>query len=106
MCHSLVLVFRQQGEESLGKPRQVPGSDARLVGIGIAPVPIDRAEDGRWVISIQKRTGAIVDGLSCNRHVVGVHHAMNEADQQPLRDQRGLTLNYKIEKSSVAMLVL
>ena len=50
------------------------------------------------MIGVHEGAGAIVDGFACDRHVVGVHHAMNEADEHPFGDEVGLARNHKVQK--------
>jgi hypothetical protein len=59
---------------------------------------VDRAEDGVGVEGLHEGAGAVVDGLARDRHVVGVHDAVDEADVHPLRDQPGLTLRHRVQQ--------
>ena len=72
--------------------------DAGLVGPGIPPLPIDRAEDGGGIVGIEEGTGAVVDRLPRDGHVVGVHHAMDEADLHPAGNQGGLSVDDRLEE--------
>ena len=63
----------------LGQPRQVPLRDGRLVAEGVAPVLVDGAEHGRGIVGLQERAGPEVDRLPRDRHVVRVHHPVDEA---------------------------
>ena len=93
-----VLIRIEKRQQRLGQPRQVPRQDQRLVGIGIAPLPVDRGKHRARRIGFQKGAGAIVDGLARQRHVVGVHHAMDKADPHPLRDQPRLPRRHRIKQ--------
>ncbi len=42
----LLLVLREERDQTFGEPRQIPMRDAGLLGIGIAPAMVDRAEHG------------------------------------------------------------
>ena len=42
------------------------------------------------IVGVHEGAGSEIDGLARHRHVVGVHHAMNEAHVHPARDQRRL----------------
>jgi len=67
-CHGrryrLLRVFRHQGQQGFGQPRQVPLKNARLLGIGIAPVRVDGTEHRIRGEGLHERTGAIVDGFA------------------------------------------
>ena len=86
-------VVVEQCEQALGQSRQVPLRDRWLIAVGVATAVVDRAEHRGRVVGIDERARPVVDGLTRDRHVVGVHHAVDEADQHPLRDQRGLRLD-------------
>jgi hypothetical protein len=76
--------------ERLRQTGEVPLSDAWLVAVSVAPHAIDRAVDPLGVIGVHEGAGTVVNGLARYRHVVGVHDAMNEADELPLRRKRCL----------------
>ena len=86
----LLLVVGQQREQGLGEPGQVPLRDDRLVAVGVAPAGVDRAEDRGGIEGLHERARAVVDRLAGDRHVVGVHHPVDESDEHPLGDQRCL----------------
>ena len=71
----------------------------RLVAVGITPAMVDAAEDGGRIGRLHEGAGAEIDGLTGNRHVVGIHHAMDEADVHPLRDQPGLALGHRAQQT-------
>ena len=68
--------------------------DAWLVAVSVASNLIDGAVDRLWVIDVHEGAGTVVNGLARNRHVVGVHDAMNEADELPLRYKRCLARDH------------
>ena len=68
--------------------------DAWLVAVSVAPPLIDGAVDRLWVIDVHEGAGTVVNGLARYRHVVGVHDAMNEADELPLRYKRCLARDH------------
>src|ERR1700693_4866341 len=74
-----------------------------LVAVSVAPHAIDRAVDPLWVIDVHEGAGAVVNGLARDRHVVGVHDAMNEADEQPLRYKRCLARDHQVEEGAVSV---
>ena len=78
------------GSSASASRAQVPLGDDRLVAVGVAPAVVDRAEDRGRVVGVHEGARPVVDGLAGDRHVVGVHHAVDEADEHPLRDQRRL----------------
>ena len=67
---------------------------------------VDGAEDGFRVISVHESAGAVVDGLARDRHVVGVHNAMNEADEHPSGDEIGLPGDDEVQQCEVCVLLV
>ena len=67
---------------------------------------IDRAEGGRRIVGVEERAGTVVDGLAGNRHVVGVHHAVDEPDGEPPGHQLGLAADDSFEQGAVGVLGL
>ena len=53
------------------------------------------------MIDVHEGAGAVFDGLARYRHVVGVHDAMNEADEQPLRYKGCLARDHQIKEGAV-----
>ena len=92
---ALFVVVIEEGQQGVGKARQIPVRDAGLVAKRIAAMMVDRTEHGRGVIGIHERTRAIVDGFAGNGHVIGIHHPVNEPHLHPTRDQRGLCLTHR-----------
>ena len=64
---------------------------------------VDRAEHRGRIIGIHEGAGAVVDGLAGDGGVVGVHHAMDEADMQPARDQRRLPRDHLLQQRAVGL---
>src|SRR4029077_16380716 len=62
---------------------------------------IDGTVDRPWVIDVDEGAGAVVDGLARYRHVVGVHDAMNKADELPLCYKRCLARDHQVEEGAV-----
>ena len=77
----------QQGKERLGIPGQIPLRDRGLGTEAIAPHRVYRREHCRRIVRLQESSRPVVDRLARERHVVGVHHAMDEAERHPLRNQ-------------------
>jgi hypothetical protein len=92
------VTVRHQRQKRRGQLREVPDRDLRLVSEGVAPVMVDGGEHHLRVIGIEEGAGPIVDRLARDRHVVGVHHAMDEAHAHPLRHQLGLRGDDRIEQ--------
>src|SRR5208283_5973306 len=86
---------RKQG---LGEPGKIPLRNGRLIGVGVATKFIDRAEGSRRIVRIHEGAWSKIDGLSRKRSVVGVHHAMDETDMHPTRNQQGLALHNGLEQ--------
>jgi hypothetical protein len=53
------------------------------------------------VKGIHEGTGAVVDGLARNRHVVGIHHAVDEADAEPPGDELRLARDHRVEEGPI-----
>ena len=98
----LLLVVGEQRQQRLGEPGEVPLRDDRLVAVGVAAALVDRAEDRGRVVGVEERARAVVDGLAGDRRVVGVHDAVHEADEHPLRDERGLRRDDGLEQRQAA----
>src|SRR5580700_1400801 len=73
----------QERKEGLGEPGKIPFRNGRLITIGVTPKFIDRAEGGRRIVRIDEGARSKINGLSRKRSVVGIHHAMDEADMHP-----------------------
>ena len=84
---AVVAVVVDERQQRLGQPRQVPRRDVRLVAVRVAPAVVDRAEDRGRVERVHERARPVVDRLARDRHVVGVHHAVDEPDEHPLGDR-------------------
>jgi hypothetical protein len=93
----------KQRQQAFGEPGQIPQRDAWLVGVGVAAHFVDRGEYLRGVIFVHEGAGAVIDGLARDRHVVGVHDAMNETDHQPFGDEISLPAYHKLQQSEVAV---
>src|SRR6516164_4791293 len=76
-----VLVLCKQRQERLRQAGEVPLGDAWLIAVSVTPHVINGAVDRPGVVDVHEGAGAVVDGLARYRHVVGVHDAMNEADE-------------------------
>ena len=66
-------------------------------------MPVDRTEHLSGGIGIEESAGAIVDSLAADRHIVGVHYAMDKAQVHPLGDQHRLRLAYGIQQGERAI---
>ena len=58
----------------------------------------------RRIVVVHERAGTVVDGLAGDRGVVGVHDAVDEADQQPARDQLGLPRDHRFQQRVIGAL--
>ena len=83
----------QNGEQGFGEAGEIPRGDGGLLAEGVATVAVDGAEDGGGVVAVDEGARAVINGLAGERHVVGIHHAVDEADAHPLGDERGLALD-------------
>ena len=76
----LLLVGVQERQQGLGEAGQVPLRDRGLVAVGVAAGVVDRAEHRVRAVGVHERARAVVDRLPGDRHVVGVHHPVDEPD--------------------------
>ena len=95
------MLVAKQRQQAFSETRQVPERDPRLVGVGVAAKLVDRAEHLGGVILVHEGARAVIDGLARYRGVVGVHDAVDEADQEPARDQVGLARDHAVQKGMV-----
>ncbi len=58
----------------------------------------------RRIVMVHEGAGAVIDGLARDRGVVGVHDAVDEADQQPARDQIGLSRDHALQQRVIGAL--
>ena len=87
-----------QWQQTLGQHREVPMHDARLVGPGVAALPINRAEARLRIKMVHKRTGTIVNGFTAQQRVIGVQYAVDKTQHLPVCDQFGETLADAIQQ--------
>jgi hypothetical protein len=86
-------ILVKQRQQRFGKPGKVPLGDLRLPAVGVAAVVIDGTEDGIRIVGVHERAGAVIDGFTAKGHVVRVHDAVDEANQQPAGHQGRLPLH-------------
>jgi hypothetical protein len=55
------------------------------------------------VVLVHEGAGAVVDGLARDGHVVGVHHAVDEAHRHPVGDEPGLPLGHGAQEPHGAL---
>ena len=99
--HRAVLIAVQQRHQRLRQAGEVPLRDPRLIDIGVTTALIDRTEYRFRVEVVHEGARAIIDGLAGNRHVVGVHHAMDKADRHPFGEQRRLARDHAVEQRAI-----
>ena len=51
----------------------------RLIAVRVTPALVDGTEDLAWIVGFHEGTGAVVNRLSGDRHIIGVHDAMDKA---------------------------
>ena len=78
------LIRVEQAEHGFRQAGEVPLADGGLVLIGVTPLAIDGAEHLRCMVGIHKRTGAVINGLAADGHVIGVHDPVNKSDVHPV----------------------
>ena len=78
------------GQQRIGELHEVPLRDLRLVAVAVAPpLRVGGVRRPVRIVALEPAVRAVVDGQPEDRHVVGVHHAVHEADAHPVGDQRG-----------------
>ena len=97
----LAVIVIEEGQEGVGKAREIPVRDAGLVAKRITAMMIDSTEHGRGVIGIHERTRAIVDRFAGNSHVIGIHDPVNETRLHPTRHEPGLRLTHRGKQRQV-----
>ena len=102
--HPGVGIVVEQRQQAFGEPGEVPLRDRGLVRVGVAALPVDGAEHGGGIVGVQERAGAVIDGFARDRHVVGVHDAVHEADAQPLRHERRLPRHHALQEGAIGAL--
>ena len=74
-----------QGVQRVSELHQVPLRDGRLGAEAVTAVGrVGRVRRPVGVVVVEPAIGAIVDRETQDRHVVGVHHTVDETDPQPL----------------------
>ena len=96
--HCLLGIVGQQGQQRFGQACQVPARDVGLVAEGVASLVVDGTEHCGGVVGLHEGARPVIDRLARYRHVVGVHHAMDETHVHPLRDQGRLTLGHGLQQ--------
>lgn len=86
----LVGVGVEERDEGFGEAGEVPLGDCGLVLVGVALAGIDEGKGFGGVEFIEKSAGSVVDRFAGKGHVIGIHHAVDEAEAHPLRDELGL----------------
>src|SRR4029450_10244698 len=79
--------------------------DPWLIGVGIAAVSVDGAEHRCRIIMIHESAWAVIDSLTGDRHIVGVHHTMDESHMHPAGNERRLFVAHSLEQSEVGVRV-
>jgi len=90
--HRALRVGVDERQQGFGQSRQVPAGDAGLLAVGVAAGAVDGTEHRAGAVAFHEGAGAVVDGLARQRHVVGVHDTVDEADAEPARHEFGLAL--------------
>ena len=72
--------------------------DGRLVPPRVACVAVDVAEDAVGVEIVHEGARTVVDGFAGDGAVVGIHHAVDESEWEPFRDELCLGFDDVFEK--------
>src|SRR5882672_10764725 len=79
--------------------------DPWLIGVGIAALSVDGAEHRCRIIMIHEGAWAVVDSLTGDGHIVGVHHAMDEAHMHPAGNERRLSVAHALKQTQIGVRV-
>ena len=101
--HSHVGVTDQR-QQRLRERMQVPQRHAGLACKRITPLVVAVIADVAGVERVEETVRAIVDRQAQHRHVVGVHHAVAEADRLPLGHQRRRAARHGFEQGRIRLL--
>jgi hypothetical protein len=104
-CDRTVSIGIDQRQKRLPEPRQVPVRDPWLIGVGVAALSVDRAEHRCRIIMIHEGARAVVNSLTGDGHIVGVHHAMDESYMHPAGNERPLFVAHALKQSEVRVRV-
>src|SRR5207247_3946121 len=74
-----VSISIDQRQKRLREARKVPLRDPWLVGVGIAAVSVDGAEDRCWIVMMHEGAWAVIERLNGARPFVGVSPARHDA---------------------------
>src|SRR5207247_6113768 len=78
-CDGTVSIGIDQRQKRLCKARKVPLRDPWLIGVGIAAVSVDGAEDRCWIVMMHEGAWAVIERLNGARPFVGVSPARHDA---------------------------
>ena len=76
-----------QRQQCFCQARQIPLQYSGLIAERIAAPVVDRAEHCRRIECVEEGARTVIDGLSRNCRVVGVHDPVHETDEHPPRHQ-------------------
>ena len=88
------------------RTRQSPCGDVRLVGIGVTTHLVNGAIDRCRIIGVHESARAVVDGVSQDRHVVGIHHPVYESNLHPPGEERRLRVPDRKEERTIPLPIL
>ena len=81
-----------QRQKCLAQYEAVPLADLRLHTVGVAALLVGMVADMAWIVGFNEAERTVIQCQPDDRHIIGVHHAMYEADSLPMRYQiRGPT---------------
>mmetsp|Transcript_23047 Transcript_23047/g.71253 ORF Transcript_23047/g.71253 Transcript_23047/m.71253 type:complete len:348 (+) Transcript_23047:104-1147(+) len=99
-------VRAEQRLERHGQTRTVLRHDVSLRPEGVAPRRVARVGREVGVERLQEREGTVVDREAVHGAVVGVQHAVHEADALPPGGERACTRNHLVQERAVALRAL
>jgi len=98
------LIIGKQRQNRLREACEVPLRHGGLIAVGVPTALIDEAIHRLRVIGIHEGTGAEIQRLTSERHVVRIHNAVNEAQVHPARHQLRLALHEAAEQFEIRRL--
>ena len=82
-----------QWHETVREYPQIPLRYAGLIRKRISSLRIYGTEACIRFEYIHKRARTVINGLSCNTHVVGIHDSVNKSNTHPFNNQFNLRMN-------------
>lgn len=93
----------KQRQQAFRQPCNVPLGDARLIVEGVAPLCVDGGEHLVRIVFVKEGAWTEVYRLAGDRHIVGIHHAVDEAYHHPAGDEFALPLGDALQQGEIGI---